>query len=431
MASTSQPVSPFAQYGVSAQPPASFLADGSAAGPSSSSSGSNISGAGFGGASGSWPAGQPGATFDPAAAGSSSSALPSTGGKSFLSSGASAVTSALSPITSPFARAYDSFARVRANLDLPHPGVAERINNEAMQTFTTNHLFDGVRFDLAKSASLNPMFHVSHAFHLGASQAPNGTYSFSTMYGTDEVFATGNVDDQGAVSARLNRRWSPTHTSKVQASIVNGFGQTMFQAEHVINGRDNALSVKSINANPADGTGMFMFSYLQSLTKNLALGLESVYARQPGMPEDVTSTYLLRYTGGSKLAGEKPEWVASANLVTGGVLQTSYWQRLSERVDVAAELTVIATEKKREAEAKMAAKWDFRLASLRAQLDNFGRLTSVYEARLFPSFSMTFAAELDHLRQAAKFGFGVSIETPISGDDPTAPPPHQPSPPFY
>ncbi|KAK0521591.1 translocase of outer mitochondrial membrane [Tilletia horrida] len=414
MASSSS-ASPFAQ------PPAAFLpVDGSAAGPSSQGVGA-----------GAWP---------PASPATGGAQLPATASPSASRTGLVAADASSYPSSSSsssgflgvFGRAYDAFARARANLDLPYPGLPERINHEAMQTFTTNHLFDGVRFDLAKGASINPMFHVSHNFHLGASQAPMGTYSFSTMYGTDEIFATGNVDDQGAVSARLNRRWSPTHTSKVQAQLVKGFGQTMFQAEHVVNGRDNAFALKSINANPADGTGMYMLSYLQSLTKNLAVGVEAVYARQPGAPEDVTKTYMLKYSGGPSVhAGEKPEWIASASLVTQGVLQASYWHRLSEKVDAAAELTVIGTPSKREAEAKVAAKWDFRLASLRAQLDNFGRLTSVYEARLFPSFSMTFAAELDHLRSAAKFGFGVSIETPLGGEDPTAPQPAMPSPPFY
>ncbi|KAE8224790.1 hypothetical protein CF319_g2379 [Tilletia indica] len=372
----------------------------------------------------------------PSEVGSSSAYPPQASAAAQLpasSSSSSSSTGILSTLASPFTRAYDSFARVRANLDLPHPGLPERINNEAMQTFTTNHLFDGVRFDLAKGASINPMFHVSHNFNLGGSQARNGSYSFSTMYGTDEIFATGNVDDTGAVQARVNRRWNKTHTSKAQASLSQGFGQTMLQLEHVLNGRDNSLSLKSINANPADGTGMYMFSFLQSVTPSLALGLEAVYARQPGSPEDVTSTYMLKYSGAPKsgIAGDRPEWIGSVNLITQGILQASYWHKLGERVDAAAELTVISAGAKREAEAKIAAKWDFRLATLRAQLDNFGRLTSVYEARIFPSFSMTFAAELDHLRSQAKFGFGVSIETPLNGEDPTAPQPAMPSPPFY
>ncbi|KAK0551227.1 translocase of outer mitochondrial membrane [Tilletia horrida] len=373
----------------------------------------------------------------------------------------------LSALTYPFRRVYDSFSRHRVALDLPYPGLPERISHEANATFTTNHMFDGVRFDLAKGASTNPMFHISHNFHIGASQQPQGSYSFSTMYGTDQIFATANVDDSGAVSGRLNRRWSPAHTSKVQAQLVKGFGQTMFQVEHVLNGRDNSVSIKSINANPADGTGMFFFSYLQSVTKSLAVGIESLYARQPGAPEDLTNTFLLKWTGntGRLLKSPalpppppgslaplpqtgsdpfealdapappgalvvKPDWVASANLVTQGVLQATYWQRLSDKVEAAAEVTVITTPAKREAEAKIGAKWDFRLASLRAQLDNFGRLTSVYEARLFPTFSLTFAAELDHLRSTGKFGFGVSIETPLAPEDPTLPPPPMPSPPF-
>lgn len=51
----------------------------------------------------------------------------------------------------------------------------------------------------------------------------------------------------------------------------------MIQLEQDYQGQDYSLNVKAVNPWPADLTGIYIGSYLQSFTKNIALGLETLY----------------------------------------------------------------------------------------------------------------------------------------------------------
>lgn len=54
------------------------------------------------------------------------------------------------------------------------------------ETLLTNYAFDGARADLSKSLSMNPMFQVTHSFHLGSQTSPP-TYHFGAMFANDKV----------------------------------------------------------------------------------------------------------------------------------------------------------------------------------------------------------------------------------------------------
>src|SRR5690349_15409742 len=99
----------------------------------------------------------------------------------------------------------------------------------------------------------------------------------------------------------------------------------MLQLENEYTGDDFTASVKAMNPSALDGglTGIFIGSYLQSLTPKLALGLETVWQRA-GMtqgPETATS-YSLRY--------KSDDWIATAQLQAQGTINTTYWRRISE-----------------------------------------------------------------------------------------------------
>ena len=115
-----------------------------------------------------------------------------------------------------------------------------------------------------------------------------------------QVFAQGNVDNEGSLSARFNYRWgSSAHISKAQVQISpGGAGQDMVQLEHEYTGSDFSASVKSLNGSVLDGglTGIVIGHYLQSVTPKLALGLEAVWQRQGlTQPPDATVSYVARY----------------------------------------------------------------------------------------------------------------------------------------
>ena len=54
-------------------------------------------------------------------------------------------------------------------------------------------------------------------------------------------------------------------------------GHNMLQVEHDYQGTDYSLNAKALNPWPTDLTGIYVGSYLQSFTKNIALGVEGIY----------------------------------------------------------------------------------------------------------------------------------------------------------
>lgn len=169
---------------------------------------------------------------------------------------------------------------------------------------------------------------------------------------------------------------------------------SMIQLEHDRAGRDYSLNFKAYNPGVTDGTGVFMGSYLQSVTKRLALGAECIWQRPNADVEEANMSYMAKYVGGADR-----DWIATAQFLgSQGVVQGTYWQRLSDKVEAGAELTVAPSPmpKDRKAQATVAAKYDFRLATLRAQLDSTGKVSAFLEQRFTPAFSFLVTGEIDH-----------------------------------
>lgn len=167
-------------------------------------------------------------------------------------------------------------------------------------------------------------------------------------------------------------------------------GHNMIQIEHDYSGRDYTLNAKAVNPMPTDLTGIYTGSYLQSLTKNLALGVDALYQRPTPEMSELGLSYLAKLTSSDKNV------IATATVQPPGILHATYWQKLSEKVEVAAELQMVATANRRDAIATLGAKYDFRMATFRAQVDSGGKLSVVLEQRFAPTFAFLVAGEIDH-----------------------------------
>ena len=103
----------------------------------------------------------------------------------------------------------------------------------------------------------------------------------------------------------------------------------MIQLEHDRVGRDYSLNLKAYNPGVVDGTGVFMASYLQSLTKRFALGTEVIWQKPNADIEEANMSYMAKYVG-----GKDRDWIATATLQSAqGVINGTYWQRLSDKVE--------------------------------------------------------------------------------------------------
>lgn len=80
----------------------------------------------------------------------------------------------------------NQFSDWRDRLGLTNPGTIEGLHKEVQRdVFLTNYAFSGMKADLGKSFSANPLFQIQHSFSAGSSQV--APWSFLSMYATDNV----------------------------------------------------------------------------------------------------------------------------------------------------------------------------------------------------------------------------------------------------
>jgi len=180
----------------------------------------------------------------------------------------------------------------------------------------------------------------------------------------------------------------------------------LFQLEHDYQGLDYAASAKAININPVDFSGIYVGSYLQSLTKNLAVGVEAFTQRNPATPlPDSMASYLVKWTSA------KRDWTATATM-NSSLLHATYWQKLGEKVEMAAELMVVNGPGRRDSIATLGARYNLRLSNFRAQFDTTGKVSAVIEQQIAPMLTMLVSGEIDHYKNSSKFGIGISLDVP-------------------
>ena len=329
------------------------------------------------------------------------------------------------PVISALGDTLESFQVRRQALGLVNPGTVEGIAREVQRDVLLNsYTFTGLRADLTKAFSASPLFQISHGFAMGSQALP--PYTFAALYGTSkvssdtfsmrrcyidalltyhlQVLLQGNIDNEGSLSARANYRWTPAFATKTNAQIAPGPGQAMVQIDNEYTGDDFSASLKSLNPSMLDGglTGIFVASYLQSVTPSLALGLEAVWQRAAlNTGPETALSYCAKYRGN--------DWVASAQLQAQGAVNTSYWRRITDKVEAGVDLNLqfaglgrgrggMMGGMGKEGVATVGAKYDFRASTFRAQIDSTGRLGCLLEKRLAPAVMVTFAGDVDHFK---------------------------------
>ncbi|OTB16826.1 hypothetical protein K445DRAFT_58092 [Daldinia sp. EC12] len=313
------------------------------------------------------------------------------------------------PVANAVSDAYKSFSERRAKLGLSNPGTVETIAKEVQREVSlANYMHTGIRADLTKAVSLSPLFQVSHQFAMGENQNP---YAFAGLFGTNKVFLQGNMDNNGILSTRFNYRWNSALVTKTQFSIG---AQDMASIEHEYTGSDFTSSLKMLNPSYLEGglTGIYILSHLQSVTRKLALGVEAVWQRAAlNQPPESALSYCAKY--------KSDDWIATAQFHAQGALNTTYWRKLSDKVQAGVDMTLqvapdprglMAGGLQKEGHASVGVKYDFRMSTFRAQVDSKGKLACILEKRVAPPVTMSFCADVDHFTQSAKVGLGISIE---------------------
>jgi hypothetical protein len=212
-----------------------------------------------------------------------------------------------------------------------------------------------------------------------------------------------------SVTAWGNYRWTPQFSTKTQTQIAPGQGQTMVQFDNEYTGSDFSASLKAISPSILEGglTGIFIGSYLQSVTPSLSLGFEGVYQRSGvnARPETAMS-YCGRYKG--------TDWIASAQYLAQGSMGVSYWRKLTDKVEAGVDCQLqfapglagnggMFSGIRRDGTTTVGVKYDFRMATYRAQVDSAGKIGVVLEKRVAPPVTLTFAGEIDQVKVSPQF----------------------------
>lgn len=165
-----------------------------------------------------------------------------------------------------------------------------------------------------------------------------------------------------------------------------------------------SVNLKAINPNPTDGHGIFTCAVLQSLSKNLAVGGEIITQKVPDSMSVENGVNLgMRLRTGS-------DSVFTATLQQFVALQTSYHHRVSEKVELGTEMQMLLVGPRKDAVTSVGAKFEYRQATLRAQVDSTGRVGMFLEEKLFPGFALLLSGEIDHVRSVSRFGVGITME---------------------
>lgn len=216
-----------------------------------------------------------------------------------------------------------------------------------------------------------------------------------------------NIDNEKQLLARFNWRWSQGLVTKTTAQIAPpSAGQSVFSIENDYTGKDFTASIKAINPSVLEGgtTGMVTGEYLQSITPRLSLGINALWQRQAmNQGPDVLTTYAARYKG--------DDWIGTAKFISVGAFSTSYWRRLADKVEVGADLNLqyvpagagmMGGGAKADGVATLGAKYEFRAAQVKAQVDSQGRIAALLEKRVAPSVGVTFVGQIDHVKVRLK-----------------------------
>ncbi|KAJ2158512.1 translocase of outer mitochondrial membrane [Coemansia sp. RSA 552] len=298
---------------------------------------------------------------------------------------------------------YRALNQHRQRLGLPNPGQYEYLSKEIKGTMLTGLTIDGGRADLAKI--LSPNFQVMHTFQMGLPGQPSA-FEFAGVYADERTLMHGKMDTDFNLQARLNYAVTPQLALKAQAQLMESEAQSMMQWEGEYTGVDYTANVKAINASAADGTGIYLANYLQSITSKLSVGAELLYQSPMPQIQETSLSLAMRYM-------PKPDRAWVAQMQGTNMLTTSFWRKVSDKCEAGAELQMVnvPSQGRREANCSVGVKYEFAASTVRAMADNFGKVSMLLEEKIAPGFSFLISGELDHLKGENKFGIGLNLES--------------------
>ncbi|KAK9460526.1 eukaryotic porin-domain-containing protein [Lipomyces oligophaga] len=311
---------------------------------------------------------------------------------------------------------YSAMAKRRATFGLTTPLKLDDYAREVERDLLTSYFFSsGLRADINHTLSVKPMFNVMHTFLVNNGRG--SPYTYSINWGSDETFLRGSLDSDLNVSAHIAARLPEGMIGRIQAHSSKQDTQGVYELD--IPGADSLLTLRAANPSLIDSkvTGMYGFSFSQSITKFLSLGLTSSWQRQSALYGASTS-----YTLGGRYA--KDSYVGSGVLSMEGMLGLNYFMKftpmisagVSTNIDLTGVSSAMMEDPSAASSTTIACKMDFPdTSTLRTQADSTGKLTFTLERPLSETTKFSISAELDQAKNACRTGLSVQFESQSEG----------------
>lgn len=279
---------------------------------------------------------------------------------------------------------------------LPNPGKFEDMSAEATKLFMLD-TFEGVRLDWQRPMGGAGNFAVNHLLHLQPSADTYGTYHFGANLAEGQTLVLSRTQTNGNVDARVMMSATPNLSLSVQSMLSPTPHQSMAVVSADYKGSDYYATFKF------GSMAQYGFSYLQSVTRNLALGIDYMYIGRPPYPGAPPFNAL---SGGLRYSSDKLALSSVLNMAQLD-LKSNYVQRVKDNLNFGSELTVNLMTK----ESSCAVGYDYSSpqGAFRSNLTTDGKVTSVFEKQLSDNALLTMSVELDHGKQQTKYGVGFQF----------------------
>lgn len=316
----------------------------------------------------------------------------------------------------------DAIAKAAASASAyTNPGPYEQASQDAKRLVMLD-THDGFRCDINKQ--LSPYMAVVHSFWLGTNMIPDGrnkTYTWLTQVADESSLWMARVDpERQSVDGRIHKAFmGGLIMSKVQVAVSpEGQGDQLL-ADVDINGMSWSANVKY---GSVAGAPMYGLNYHQAITPKLSMGGEGLYI---GVNNSLAASYVMKYSipaeGDEPVkkigppGAPSPEMASSTMIASYNPNQgvTLNYKRVvtPQRVTLGAELN--ANPMTLESNVVLGAEFNWSRSKLGVTVDGNGKMQSVFEGKLGKEPGqpkLTLCAELDHLKDEMRFGYGLSID---------------------
>lgn len=281
-----------------------------------------------------------------------------------------------------------------------YPGTFEELPKKTKEVIATP--FEGCNFQWNKMIS--ERFQASHTISLSSFKP--SSYKFGTTYvgenkiGPNEQYPI-LIGEYG--SGLIQFQAIHSFSKEIQAkAIIHATNKcwSMYQGDVGYKGKDFSLQLTGVNASIINPQGIWVAHYMQSITKNLALGAELMFQHGQGVQHAAVSY-------GGKYYGDNYELTAKTGEQG---THLCFYKKGNESVSCGVEFEYI--KQIGECVTSFGYKIDLPngLSQFKGSFDTEWSVTGVLEKKFesFP-FCFTLSGLINHKKNQAKFGIGFTI----------------------